>query len=236
MKLLILGFSVTADPDGFAARVKRKLESRPQGDYNVITCGIGGVNASVLPEIYSQLLRRHNHFDLVVLEIATSILGQKINDWRREGLNVLYDLCTRIQQGGAKVAFVNLYRDEFDYDFHLYDMMIEAVAARYHIPLLDLGAGLAREQGKAHCRTLIRDAVHTNPEGAEFQALKVQDFILDQCRRPSPQAIVPSPEHMEQVLDVAQFNPELTVRPFSRAGQEAHYTELPAGQTCQLSI
>lgn len=92
-------------------------------------------------------------------------------------LPALYDLFERVARSGAGVALINLYRDDFDYPFRLYDMRLESLAARHGRQLLDLGARLARDEGRTFCRGLLRDTVPTDKEGAQFQAGQVWQFV-----------------------------------------------------------
>jgi len=234
-RVLILGYSVTADKSGFAEFV-RSSTALSGMDIEVDVCGVGGLNPLTLAVLYEGHVKRYGRYDYVFLEIATSIFGTKITDWAREGLDLFYDLCERIQASSARVALINLYRDDFNYPYHVFDMVLESLATRYELPLLDLAAGLIRREGRDFCRSLLRDVVHTNTIGAEYQAQKVCEFIKSVVQANKPQRHLPDPQYKARAIDFAPASLHRPPYVFSRSGLQVDCGVLHAGESCELVI
>lgn len=177
-KILIIGFSVTADSKGYAEIAKQLLtQADPTLDVHVL--GVGGVNPLPLTALFDLINIESSGYTDVVLEIATSIYGLKISSVEEEILDVLYGILHRLQAAGIRTSFVNLFRDNFDYNYHIFDMVIESICSRHDVRLLDLGRQLLVARGRVFCRSLLRDDVHTNETGSNFQGVSVASFILD---------------------------------------------------------
>lgn len=215
-KILLVGFSVTADKNGYAEVVKKLLtQSDPGLDVDIL--GVGGVNPLPLTALFDLIDIDSKSYTDVVLEIATSVYGMKIASVEDEILDVLYGILYRLQKSGVRVSFVNLFRDNFDYNYHVFDMLIESIAQRYDIRLLDLGRGLWVARGRDFCRSLLRDTVHTNESGATFQGVAVAGFILDfLLDRKYKNFKFPAPKRDRKAVDVFSMC-EATCR-FSRSG------------------
>lgn len=234
-KVLIMGFSVTGARSGYAQVLQDAAAAGALADVEILRCGLAGLTPLPLAVVYERAAAKRGPFDYVFLEIATSIYGARIADWPNEGLDLLYDLFDRIAQSGAGVGLINLYRDDFDYPYHLYDMMLEALAARHGLPLLDLGAGLARREGATFCKALLRDTVHTNAEGSRFQAEAVGDFIREALRANRRPQDLPKPRRRAREVDVATAC-GLPSRDFSAYGVETVHGVLSAGEGCVAKL
>jgi hypothetical protein len=235
-RVLIFGYSVTEDKAGFAALTRELARASPLDEIEVEICGVGGLNPLPMAALYERVVKYAGPFDYVFLEFSTTIFGARITDWVREGLDPLYDLFERIMASGARLALINLYRDDFSYPYHVYDMVLESLSARHGIPLLDLGAGLFRHEGQIYCRSLLRDNVHTNQEGAVFQANRVWSFIRSVIRDDRPHNNLPAPQWHRRALDLATACPTLQSSQFSRAGLKLTCGVLKAEESCLVTI
>ena len=235
-RALIFGFSVTADKSGFAYLTRKLAKSNPSDCIDIEVCGIGGISPLVLAELYDDLILRHGRFDYVFLEISTSIFSSRVNNWEREGLSVLYDLFDRIAASGARIALINLYRDDFEHDYHIYDMLLEAIAARHNISVLDLGAGLLRRSGKSFCKSLLNDFVHTNTKGSEFQAKQTWEFIRDVVKADQKNATLPAPKHRARSISLNPYCREHPLRYFERSGLELYHGSLHPGEIWTINL
>lgn len=235
MKILILGFSVTADPSGFAPRVKSYLSRIPGLEIDI--CGIGGGNVLIMPPIFDQLSAKSGPYDFVFLELATSVYGSKQSNWS-ECLNLLYDLLSRVQSTGARIGLINLYRSDYEYQFHVFDMIIESIAMRYNLALLDKAMGLERDLGPEFCKSLLRDVVHTNVLGAMTQADWVSDFIQKSIVSIIPQHLLPLPKYQASFLTFSS-NPKVHPKElfkYKRAGLELDCMILNEDESCSLLL
>jgi hypothetical protein len=232
-KVLVLGFSVTAERGGYADLVREGVR---QAGIDVHVCGVGGVNPLPLPVIYEGLLEQHGPFGHVFLEIATSVYGTQIADWWRDGLDVLYDLFSCIQASGAEPALVNLYRDDFKYPYHVFDMVLESLSRRFNVPLLDLGASLLATQGVEFCRSLLRDVVHTTPQGSQYQAEAVSRFILDTIHARMKSRPFPQPLVRRRAVPFVCGGTSIEGADFHRSGLRVKHAVLPSGSTCAIKL
>jgi hypothetical protein len=234
-KILILGFSVTEVGDGYAPLVRRALAARAS-DIEMSTCGIGGLNPLPVPALYNDVLLRQGPFAHVFIEIGTSIYGQTPADSFADKADAVYDLLYTIASSGACVSLINLFRKDFDYDYYAYDMMLEALAYRFDLPLLDLGAGLQRQRGREFACGLLRDLVHTNGEGSQFQAQAIEQFVLEVVAAPRRVQPLPRPKLRRKALWLAEQNGSVNTVPFSRGGLSVAALALPAHQSCTVRI
>lgn len=232
-KVLILGFSVTADKGGFAELVRRRAADH---GIEVVVCGAGGVYPLSLPLVFEHVCRQRGPFDYVFLEIATSLYGAKVTDWKHDGLDLLYQIFSSIQATGAELAFINLYRDNFDYRYHVFDMLLESLAHRFNVPLLDLSAGLLAQRGVEFCRSLLRDVVHTTVEGGEFQAEAVWNFLCATLRRDTRCLPFPCPIRRREAVSFIDGCGGMESGAFSRSGLELRYGILKAGEECTIMV
>jgi hypothetical protein len=170
----------------------------------------------------------------VLLEIATSILGLRTRSWESQVIDAIYDLVWTVQQHGARPAFLNLFRSEFDYEYHQYDMLLESLAARYDVPLLDLAAALQRSRGRAFCLSTIRDVTHTNEAGARLQAADVTRFVAGIVADDREQARGPRPRIVRRSVALTALVASAPRGDHRRAGFSCSYVQLPAGE--ELSI
>ncbi len=132
-----------------------------------------------LPIIFNDVTRQLGRFDVVVLEIFTSLWGKLTPVLPNAMLDLFYDLANRIQETGARVALLKLYRDDLDYRYQAFDFMMESISRRYRIPYLDVGASIIEESGVEFCRATLKDFVHPTPEGSQLIARKVAPFVSE---------------------------------------------------------
>jgi hypothetical protein len=234
-RILILGFSVTEVGDGYAPLVRRALAARAS-DLEVNICGIGGLNPLPVPAIYNDVLLRRGPFTHVFIEIGTSIYGQTPADSFADKADAVYDLLYSIASSGASVGLINLFRKDFEYDYYAYDMMLEALAYRFDLPLLDLGAGLERQRGRDFACSLLRDLVHPNGEGSPFQAQAIEQFVLEVLAAPRRVQRLPRPKLRRKALWLAERGGSANTVLFSRAGLSVDALALPAHESCTVRI
>ncbi len=223
-KILLVGFSVTADSSGYADLTRRMLKVADP-NLSVEILGIGGVNPLPLTAIFDLISIEQIGYTDVVLEIATSIYGSKISSVEDEIIDVLYDILNCLQKAGVRVSFVNFFRNNFNYDYHVFDMVIESICSRYGVKLLDLGRNLLVSKGRIFCQNLLRDDVHTNETGANYQAISVASFILDfVADRKYRNFTFPSPRRIRKAISCSKFSEKTSL--FSRSGLSCRVAEI----------
>lgn len=223
MRILVLGFSVTADPNGFASLLSPLLPG-----HEVVVVGIGGIELDPLPALFEDVTCQRGRFDVVLLEVFTSMWGRGAPLLAPAMVDTFHDLANRVQDTGAKLAMVSLYRSDVDYDRDTSDLLAYAIAARFDVPRLDLAGGLIRARGRAFCETLVRDGVHQTADGARFVAEQVAAFV-SAVMHAVPLTL---PRARNRIVAV---KPEAQMR-MDRSGYVFTYAELQEDQSLTLEF
>lgn len=222
MRVLCLGFSVT-DLKGYAAELGREM-----ADCEIVSVGIGGIDIQPLPPIFSEVTDQHGVFDLVVLEIFTSLFAKSQPVSANKTIEILHDLLFRIQATGAKVAFLKLYRDDIDQEGSGFDLAMEGLATRYGIPLLNFGKDVRREHGLDYLRGLLTDAVHLTADGARDVARRAAPWIR-QAAQTAQQSVPPPQVTRSKLLPSEDGRME-------RTGYAFPFSVLNPGETIELDV
>jgi len=235
-KILILGFSVTEDGKGFA-QVAKKLLSTTNPEIEVHVRGIGGITPQLLSVLFEQFDKNDGSFTHVLLEIATSVYGKRqFESIERDVLDVIYDLLHKIQLSGAQISLVNLYRSDFNYSYHYFDMILESICNRYKLPLLDLANGLLVEKGSESLAPFLRDVVHTTEAGAEFQGREVASFINEVIACNILNKKIPTPRNLIRSLSIVNQSVDFPQYVYKRSGMELIGVSIAEGENLAISI
>ncbi|WP_306396787.1 hypothetical protein [Telluria beijingensis] len=235
-KVLLLGFSVTEDRLGYAHVAKKLLlVSHPEIDLYI--CGVGGITPQPLSVLFEHVDKQHGPFSHVFLEISTSAHSKyTLHSVERDVLDVAYDLFRKIQTTGAEVSLINLYRKDFDYEYHYFDMLLESLSARFQIPLLDLGNKLLAERGREALAPFLKDYVHTTEAGADFQGREAARFIGEVVtsgarnkKTPLPRTTISSLSVISQVTNASQYW-------YKRGGIELTAASIDEGNEIEILI
>ena len=197
MKLLVLGFSLTAVQDGYTQPFRERL-ARSNPELAVDFCGLGGLNPTFVPIALANILGKDTYTH-VLLEISTSIYGRITTDTDEDIEDLVFDILTLIADHGASVAFAKFFRMGHDYKSQKFDTILDRIAQTYAIPLVNLADGLVDERGIDFAVSTLRDDVHTNASGSEFQAdaLMAELGVWFASGRP---VSVPRPTYLRQIF------------------------------------
>lgn len=163
-KTLIFGYSVTADKSGFAFQLAAEST-----EFEV--CGIGGLHpfnsAYLIPQILDQ-----KRPDVLILEVATGASRG------RPKWEYFWSLCFMVEAALRRnivVGFAHMYRADVNYDddSDVVLMAAKGVADLHGVPVLNLGLEVQR-QGLGGM--VLRDVVHTTPDGGKWYADRVKLF------------------------------------------------------------
>ncbi|PCH75569.1 MAG: hypothetical protein COC12_00025 [Rhodobacteraceae bacterium] len=164
-KVLILGFSVTAEGPGFVESAHQKLGEN--AGFLLSKVGIGGVHPQHLKFLIEGLLQDIRP-DFVVFEISTSAfrmfhkepaLHQEALDW------ILY----RCQQHGIGAAFLDLPRNDVNSETDWVTAMHRQICQEHGIPHHPVPQ---REK-------LLKDVVHPTPAGCIYYADHLLELLRD---------------------------------------------------------
>ncbi|RAH99246.1 hypothetical protein DLJ53_22140 [Acuticoccus sediminis] len=181
-KVLVVGFSNTL-MFGYAPRLKQSfMEARDGIDF--VRVGLGAQQPHVVPAFIRLAARLHGPFSHVLFEINTSAFTRHPLSSDELAVELLSDIVLTAQEVGAEPGFVILYRDYGDTRTIDFNALTRTFCAAHGVPVLDRAEGLLAERGEPFVRSILRDDVHTTPEGSRFIADEILPFLLDHIERP----------------------------------------------------
>jgi hypothetical protein len=171
-KVLIIGFSVTADfKNGFYQKILKKIS--PESNFVFDAVGIGGIHPNNLVYLFDELISRG--YDHVVLEVSTSSFR---NLFKNE-IDLIWPLVYMLDMiclSKISASVLHLYRRDVDYSKDRYLELVRLLLVFYGFPELDVGR-MVNDRGLADC--FLVDEVHVNSDGACFYSEAICDFISD---------------------------------------------------------
>jgi len=156
MKVLVLGYSVTAEGPGFVEIAATRLA--PTSGITLVKAGLGGVQPYHARHLFPAILRHHKP-DAVVLDQSTPGF-RGFPRGKADYFNSLHALLRQVQAEGLRFGFLDLPRTDVDFAD---DWVVD-----YH-------AELAAEYGVPHqivplAGHLLRDEVHPTDAGRDIFA------------------------------------------------------------------
>ncbi|MCY6413453.1 hypothetical protein QTA56_15170 [Acinetobacter sp. VNH17] len=169
-KILILGFSVTADKKGYATFIKSRLESEQIAEVDVI--GLGGIHPIDLVYLYNSIVIKE--YDFIVLDVSTSAFRDFVKD-KKDITFTFFALAAKTLLHGALPLFINLWKEDVDAvkDFSL--KAIDRLGKQMGFPVINI-AKLIKKQDHA---LFFKDVVHPTEKGTDFYVDKVYKFLLE---------------------------------------------------------
>lgn len=226
--ILALGFSVTAQPDGYAAYL-RGLLARDHPHIRFHACGLGGLHPLVIPPALDHLQATAGPFTHVLLDIATSIYGNHIARDEAEALAVARDCLHRPAALGMRPALLVTPRGDLNADAARFTAMLARAARDAGAPVLDLTATLAADPA------LLRDTVHTTPLGSRRAAAAIGAALASWWNDATPARPAPPPPAFRRALPLAPPDAAATLE-FDHYGFACRSLDLPAGQRLALRL
>ncbi|MEJ8573334.1 hypothetical protein [Microbaculum marinum] len=235
-KVLLIGFSNTAMPTGYATVLKYDFARECPGG-EIVRVGLGALQPFAIPPFVRLADRQHGPFSHVLFEVNTSAFA--IHPYRTEAIarELLADMVLTTREIGAGPAFLVLYRDFGGKVVVDFNAITRAFCAEYGIPVLDLAEGLIAEVGEHFVRSLVRDGVHTTTHGTRFQAERALPFLLEFVNAPLRPGASPAGKPVRRrFLDLADLLPELRHERVSLSNLELDLVLLGDGQTASLDL
>lgn len=204
-RLLVLGFSNTAlDRSGYVAPLRDALAAADP-ELEAVVFGFGGLTPHFVPIAFDHMNATRGPFSHVVLEIATSAYARSGQDGPEAADDIVLDCLDRVVAAGARPALVHLYRDDLRDAALPFAHLLSARADALGYPVVDLAEGLVRARGLDFARSLLRDEVHTTPEGSRYQGEAVAAALAAWLRSTAPPALPPPPARRRRGLALAPF-------------------------------
>ncbi|MDO6838026.1 hypothetical protein Q4602_00945 [Paraglaciecola chathamensis] len=175
MKVLFLGFSVTADQDGFVeCFASTTLES-----LDISKIALGGIQPHHLAFLVRDLLKNKS-FDLVVLDISTAGFRSFLK--KSTYLLALINILKEVMLKGAKPIVFDIPRVDVDPDKDWVFATNEKICKLFNLQYIR-----ATNYLDEPLNTYFRDGIHTNSFGASRLAhILVNNINSTMCRKFSP--------------------------------------------------
>lgn len=218
-KILVVGFSVLAERDGFLEAARTHPDW--PGDIETVKVGIGGIHSIALKFLWEELLTKHRP-DAVVAEIATSALRNMTNFASRheDALRFMLDICNK---RGVAFGMFDLPRRDYD---------------TANDPVCDLHKTLCEASGLSYLRVafrddFVKDAVHPTAAGKLFYAGRFVELVSALLKNPK----VPAAQNVPilyRSLRLTCFRETEIV--FERSGYEIPVVPLSGGRTLDIEL
>ncbi|WBV44030.1 SGNH/GDSL hydrolase family protein [Pseudoroseomonas cervicalis] len=232
-RLLVLGFSNTALNTGYTAPLRRLL-GRSHPELEIRVCGLGGLGPQVVPVMFERMHRLHGPFTHVLLEIATSIYARNTPDSREEAEELIADCLNRVAETGARPALLHLLRTDLAGARLPFAQLLTDAAQAQGYPVVDLAEGLVARKGRDFALSLLRDTVHTTPEGSLHQAREIAEALGEWLRMAGSPAGPARPARRRQALPLLPHARERDTYVWQDLTCEVAL--IRAGETLQLQL
>lgn len=218
-KILVLGFSVTAERPGFVGLAKDTLEQRHNAE--VVKVGLGGLQPYHARYLFPQIIADHDP-DILILDHATPAFRNFYND-QADYRNSLLSILRECYERRIRVAVIDFPRTDVDYDTDWVSKCHERISSALKIPYLRIPV----------TEGVLRDEVHTTEFGSRFYA----DALL----RIVPLAVEPDvePAYFEGVprygsVKIADILPDEATTTIDRGGYATDMITIPARKTLTI--
>lgn len=219
MKILVLGFSVTAERPGFVGLAKEELERRYNAE--VTKVGLGGLQPYHARYIFPEIITDHDP-DILILDHATPAFRNFYNDREdyRQSLLSVIRLCN---DRGIKLAMIDFPRTDVDYDNDWVSQCHDLICGTLNIPYRRVPV----------TEGVLRDEVHTTDYGSRFYA----DILLEMV--PKAIELDIDPDYFADVphydsVRVADIVPDRDTLTVDRGGYVSDLVKLAAGETLNI--
>ncbi len=199
-----MGFSNTALNTGYTVPLRRLL-AQSHTALDVRVCGLGGLGPQVLPVMFDRLHRLHGPFTHVLLEVATSAYATSSPDGPAQAVDLIADCLNRVAETGARPALLHLLRTDLAGARLPFTALLTAAAEAQGYPVVDLAEGLIARKGRDFALGLLRDTVHTTPEGSLYQATATAEALAGWLRQTEPPSVPKRPLRRRQALSLASY-------------------------------
>ena len=210
VKVLIVGFSVTAETPGYVGAAAIDL-----GDaFDIHKVGIGGIHPHDLKHLFASIVDEYQP-DLIVLELSTAgfrqlNLGEVDHE---ETINIIFGVCGKLR---IKVAFLDLPRNDVDYENDWLYTMHKRICQKHGLAIVRI----------ENSNRLLRDFVHPSEEGIKVYSDALQALLVD-CSKRTPLIFDTENSLQYDALLVANLvRSQVKVRSFQRSGYNVKCVEI----------
>jgi hypothetical protein len=168
-----LGASVTVQKEGYRPRLHEMIRRRFGQQHPSLFAAVGATGVLSAVFLTDELVASHRP-TLCIIEYSTPTPGPRD---LAEARSAIDGIIAKLLTVGCQPCLLHLYRGGEGQDQII--RMFEEVAVKHGIPSIDLVTPLraAVEAGRLDKRWLLRDGIHTTPEGSELVA-EMADIAL----------------------------------------------------------
>ncbi|MDX6423508.1 MAG: hypothetical protein QOI67_979 [Gaiellaceae bacterium] len=188
-----LGASITAQRNGFRPRLHTMLQAACGQEHAIVTAGISGSGSISGAFMMDKLVLSHRP-ELCFVDFASrDAAAAAVPPWVGPAVE---GITLKLRAHGIQPCFLYMYRrDEGRGVYGPVQAAWEEVAEHYGVPSIDVASHLrdAVETGTVALDAILRDVVHTTPDGAEFIAGAIARPLL---AFPHAEPAEPPPERL----------------------------------------
>lgn len=222
MKILVLGFSVTAEKTGFVEQARAQLNG-PNAPV-IVKAGMGGMQPHHGRYLFPGIIAQHAP-DIIVLDIATPAF-RNFSVSQAPYKSAFHSVLRLCQDRGIRLAVLDLPRTDVDYA----DDWVTAYNAKLCADLELPYRAMPLTDG------LLRDEVHPTPEGQAIYAEALLELFPQAAPVTLPSDLIEGLPYFDAIAvdDIAPSN--LTRKRIDRGDFAVEMVELPAGSTIDFDL
>ena len=222
MKVLVLGFSVTAENPGYVEKAM-KMPSFPKG-ISISKAGLGGVQPYHLRHIARQILQERAP-DLVVLELSTPGFRDIRNDPADHEDTVMW-LLHLCQTLGIGVCILDLPRTDVNTKTDWAIAIHRRLAKKFGI----------KHAVISYKKSLLQDVVHPTPSGKTYYARTLINLLKRTPAKAHLEAPIPVSRRFGCLPAFQMGGQTYETRLFSRGGYDLRMVRLKANQSLTITM
>ncbi|MGR3378669.1 SGNH/GDSL hydrolase family protein [Salipiger abyssi] len=223
MKILVLGFSVTAEKAGFVEQARARLGGT--GVSELVKTGMGGMQPYHGRYLFPSVIAQHTP-DAIVLDMATPAFRNfsVSQDPYKSALHSVLRLC---HERGIRLAVLDLPRTDVEYSDDWVTRYNARLCADLGLPYLAVPL----------TRGLLRDEVHPTAEGQETYAEALLELMGQTAPVPAlPPTLTEGLARFDAIAVDGIAPPTLPREHIDRGELRVEMVEIAAGQAIDISL
>ena len=228
MHVALVGFSVSADPQGYAKHLLNLADQ--SSSYSLEVIGVGGLHPRDMCFLIDRVAFGKKP-DLILFEVLTS--SARSNARPTEYIRTcLAQLVSAAAGMGADSAILNLYRDDVNYGSDAFLSSTVEFARKHDIALIDLAVDAIDVIARVGKENALADVVHPRRDLAKVYADRVHQAILKLTATTAKRSFANHPRG--KVVEISSN--AYSAYAFERSGLRIACTEIPEHQTARAVL
>ncbi|AFU97749.1 hypothetical protein M5M_02660 [Simiduia agarivorans SA1 = DSM 21679] len=231
-KVLIYGFSVTAESPGYVGPLIKLLS-----DFDLVKVGNGGIQPHHALFYIVDEIKKHAP-DELILEFSTAAFRSFYD--KNEYKKILFFICSAAIKLGVRPHILDLPRSDVSYDNDWVLNFHRCLSQQYGIGWVDVCTESFRSGAISG---YLRDGIHTNELGANYYSSVLSEYFLDSiATNASSLPVSPISNFGADMLDcaravsLASLAENSSLEYFERSGFEGTFLPIDVGQEIRVSF